>query len=97
MTLDVIQEKNLTDIINYALEYPSMVLSITKSSAEQPRSADFVYGVYVGYISGVFFDKFLSENNRFLNDGELSDFYSKLAGRNAEIMLKIKAHLKASK
>ncbi len=96
MALDVIQEKNLTDIINYALEYPSMVLSITKSNVEQARSVDFVYGVYIGYISGVFFDKFLSENNRFLNDGELSDFYSKLASRNTEIMLKIKAHLKTS-
>jgi len=94
MTLDVIQEKNLTDIINYSLEYPSMVLAVTKSNAEQPRSVDFVYGIYIGYISGVFFDKFLSQNNRFLNDAELADFYSKLANRNAEIMLKIKAYLR---
>lgn len=96
MALDVVQEKNLTDIINYALEYPSMVLATTKSNAVQAKSVDFAYGLYIGYISGLFFDKFLSENNRFLNDGELSDFYSKLASRDAEIMLKIKAHLKTS-
>jgi hypothetical protein len=71
-----------------------MVLSVTKSNAVQARSVDFVYGIYIGYISGVFFDKFLSQNNRFLDDAELTDFYSKLANRNAEIMLKIKAHLK---
>jgi hypothetical protein len=53
-----------------------------------------VYGLYIGYISGVFFDKFLAENKRFLNDDEMSDFYSKVANRNSEIMLKIKAHLK---
>jgi hypothetical protein len=94
LTLDVIQEKNLTEIIDYALEYPSMVLSVTKGNAEQPISSDFVYGVYVGYITGLFFDRFLSKNKRFLNDDELSDFHSKLASRSPEIMLKIKAHLK---
>ncbi len=95
MPLDVIQEKNLTEIINYALEYPSMVLSSTKSNHITPTSlADFAYGLYVGYISGMFFDKFLAENKRFLNDDELVDFYSKLASRNSEITLKIKAHLK---
>jgi hypothetical protein len=93
--LDVIQEKSLSDIINYALEYPSMVLAATKSTdTQQPSSIDFVYGLYVGYISGVFFDKFLAENKRFLNEDEMSDFYSKLANRNPEIMLKIKAYLK---
>jgi hypothetical protein len=91
--LDVIQEKNLTEIINYALEYPSMVLAATKSSLQQ-TTADFAYGLYVGYISGLFFDKFLSENNRFLTEDELSDFYSKVAARNSEIMLKIKTNLK---
>lgn len=95
MPLDVIQEKNLTDIINYALEYPSMVLSATKSSHIMPSSlADFAYGLYVGYISGMFFDRFLAENKRFLNDEELVDFYSKISSRNSEIMLKIKAYLK---
>lgn len=95
MPLDVIQEKNLTEIINYALEYPSMVLACTKSNSITPMSpADFSYGLYVGYISGVFFDRFLSENNRFLSDDELTDFYSKMASRNSEIMMRIKAHLK---
>jgi hypothetical protein len=91
--LDVVQEKSLNEIINYALEYPSMVLSATKSSL-QYQTADFAYGLYVGYISGLFFDKFLLENKRFLTDDELSDFYSKLAARNDEIRLKIKTHLK---
>lgn len=95
MPLDVVQEKNLAEIINYALEYPSMVLSATKSSQILPTTAvDFAYGLYVGYISGVFFEKFLAENKRFLNDDELGDFYSKLASRNSEFTLKIKAHLK---
>jgi hypothetical protein len=95
LPLDVVQEKTLTEIINYALEYPSMVLSTMKSNQILPTSVgDFAYGLYVGYISGMFFDKFLAENKRFLNDDELGDFYSKLASRNSEITLKIKAHLK---
>lgn len=95
MPLDVIQEKKLTEIIDYVLEYPSMVLSATKSTYLPHTSlVDFTYGLYVGYISGMFFDKFLAENKRFLNDDELGDFYSKLASRNSEIMLKIKANLK---
>ncbi len=95
MPLDVIQDKNLLDIIDYALEYPSMVLSIVKSPQIQPAALiEFAYGVYVGYISGVFFDKFLAENKRFLNDDELGDFYSKISARNSEITLKIRSHLK---
>ena len=94
MPLDVIWEKNLTEVVNYALEYPSMILAATKTSSLQPMTTDFAYGLYIGYISGVFFDKFLSENNRFLNDDELLDFYSKIAARNSEILLKIKTHLK---
>lgn len=95
MPLDVIQEKNLTDIINYALEYPSMVLATTKSSTITATSlADFSYGLYIGYISGVFFDKFLEENKRFLSDEEMTDFCAKVASRNSEIMMKIKTHLK---
>jgi hypothetical protein len=94
MPLDVIQDKNLTEIIDYALEYPSMVLAASKSNNAGSSLIDFSYGLYIGYISGVFFDKFLLQNKRFLNDDELGDFYSKLANRNSEIMLKIKTHLK---
>ncbi|HEY8110647.1 MAG: hypothetical protein ACHQW9_04170 [Nitrososphaerales archaeon] len=94
MPLDVIQEKNLTEIMDYALEYPSMVLAASKSNNTGGSLIDFSYGLYIGYISGVFFDKFLLQNSRFLNDDELGDFYSKLANRNSEIMLKIKTHLK---
>jgi len=95
MPLDVIQDKNLTDVISYALEYPSMVLASTKSSTIAPASlTDFAYGLYLGYISGVFFDRFLAENKRFLNDDEMADFYAKIASRNSEIVLKIKSYLK---
>jgi hypothetical protein len=95
LPLDIIQERNLFSVIDYALEYPSMILSATKvNHIEASSQIDFSYGLYVGYISGVFFDKFISENNRFLNDDEMSDFYSKLASKNPEIMLKIKTHLK---
>lgn len=94
MPLDVVSEKNLTDIINYSLEYPSMVLSAVNSRLSPASLADFAYGLYVGYISGVFFERFLEENKRFLDDDELGDFYSKIASRNSEIILKIKAHLK---
>jgi len=94
MPLDVIQEKNLTEIIDYALEYPSMVLAAAKSNSAGGSLIDFSYGLYIGYVSGVFFDKFLLQNNRFLNDDEIGDFYSKLANRNSEIMLKIRTHLK---
>lgn len=94
MPLDVIQEKNLTEIIDYSLEYPSMVLAASKSNNIGGSLMDFSYGLYVGYISGVFFDKFLLENNRFLNEDELGDFYTKIAARNPEIMMKIKVHLK---
>ena len=94
MPLDVIQEKNLTEIMDYALEYPSMVLAAAKSNNVGGSLIDFSYGLYIGYISGVFFDKFLVQNKRFLNDDEIGDFHTKLASRNSEIMLKIKAHLK---
>ncbi|WKT57691.1 hypothetical protein QVH35_10255 [Candidatus Nitrosotenuis chungbukensis] len=70
MPLDVIQEKNLTEIIDYALEYPSMVLAASKSNNTGGSLIDFSYGLYIGYISGVFFDKFLLQNSRFLNDDE---------------------------
>lgn len=93
MPLDVIWDKNLDDIINYALEYPSMVLSYAKSNLYQ-QNLDFGYGLYVGYICGVFFDRFLLENKRFLSEDELADFYSKIAARGPEIFLKIRTHLK---
>ena len=93
MPLDVIQDKNLAEIIDYALEYPSMVLAASKNNSGGSL-IDFSYGLYIGYISGVFFDKFLLQNNRFLNEDELGDYYSKLANRNSEIMLMIKTHLK---
>ena len=97
MPLDLVQEKSLNDIIDYALEYPSMVLASLKTRQISPTSTgDFAYGLYLGYISGVFFEKFLAENKRFLNDEEISDFYSKIASRNSEIALKIKAHLKTN-
>ncbi len=93
MPLDVIQEKNLTEIIDYSLEYPSMVLSATKSG-RITGTAELAYGLYVGYIAGVFFERFLAENKRFLNDDELADFYSRISARDAEITLKIKTCLK---
>lgn len=93
MPLDVIQEKSLGEIINYALEYPSMVLSPVKN---QPRTnlADYSHGLYIGYISGLFFDKFLAANNRFLDDDEILHFKSILKTREQEIIMKIKTHLK---
>ena len=93
MPLDVIQERNLSEIIDYALEYPSMVLATTKSQTVR-NLAEYSFGAYVGYISGVFFDKFLAENKRFLNDDEMSHFNSMLKAKEPEILMKIKTHLK---
>ena len=93
MPLDVIQEKNLTEVIDYSLEYPSMVLATSKSQTSR-NLAEYSFGLYIGYISGVFFDKFLAENKRFLNDDELLHFNSMLKARESEILMKIKAHLK---
>lgn len=94
MGLDVIEEKNLSDVITYVLDYPRMVLVEARSLV--PNNAvlsDFAYGLYIGYISGVFFDGFLIRNKRFLNDDEMSDFHTILFKRSPEIWLKIKAHL----
>lgn len=94
MGLDVIEEKNLNAVITYALDYPRMVLVEARSLV--PNDAvlsDFAYGLYIGYISGVFFDGFLIRNKRFLNDDEMSDFHTILFKRSPEIWLKIKAHL----
>jgi hypothetical protein len=94
MGLDVIEEKNLNDVITYVLDYPRMVLIEARLLVPQGAIlGDFAYGLYVGYISGVFFDGFLKRNNRFLNDDELSDFHAVLFKRSHEILLKIKAHL----
>ncbi len=94
MGLGVIEEKNLTDTIVYALDYPKVVLSELKSfSPEITNSEDFAFGLYLGYISGVFFDGFLARNKRYLEMEELSDFHSILVKRSPEIRLKIRAHL----
>ena len=94
MGLDAIEEKNLSDAITYALDYPKVVLAEARPLV--PNDAvlsDFAFGLYVGYISGVFFDGFLARNKRFLNDEEMSDFHAILFKRSPEIWLKIKAHL----
>ncbi len=94
MGLDVIEEKNLNDAIVYALDYPKVVLAEYKGfSSEVTTLGDFVFGLYIGYISGVFFDGFLARNKRYLDSEELSDFHAILVKRSPEIMLKIKAHL----
>jgi len=94
MGLDVIEEKNLNDAIVYALDYPKVVLAESKGFAgEVTTLGDFAYGLYIGYISGVFFDGFLARNKRYLDSEELSDFHAILVKRSPEIRLKIKAHL----
>jgi len=94
MGLDVIEEKNLNDAIVYALDYPKVVLAESKGfAAEVTTLGDYVFGLYIGYISGVFFDGFLARNKRYLDSEELSDFHAILVKRAPEIMLKIKAHL----
>ena len=93
MPLDVIEEKHLNDIISYALDYPSMVLTHAKSSTHPGSLVDISYGLYIGYISGVFFDGFLQRNKRFLNEEEISH-YNKIINENSQtIVLKIKASL----
>ncbi|MGI0082059.1 MAG: hypothetical protein ACREAG_01965 [Nitrosopumilaceae archaeon] len=94
MGLDVIEEKNLNDVIEYALDYPNVVLAGVKSILSQNvMLGDFGYGLYLGYVSGVFFDGFLRRNSRFLNDEEMSGFHAVLFKRSPEILLKIKVHL----
>ncbi|CUR51553.1 MAG: hypothetical protein ACREA1_03800 [Nitrosotalea sp.] len=92
MGLDMIEEKNLNDIITYSLDYPKMVISEAK---EWPVTniEDFATGLYVGYIGGVFFDGFLKRNKRFLDSEEYSDFHGIISKRTTEIKLKIQAHL----
>lgn len=93
MGLDVIEEKNLNDVITYALDYPKMVLSEAKSLSVTSNLEDFAYGLYIGYICGVFFDGFLKRQKRYLDIEETSDFHSVVVNRTAEIRLKIRAHL----
>ncbi|MGI0026668.1 MAG: hypothetical protein ACREAD_02365, partial [Nitrosopumilaceae archaeon] len=77
MGLDVIEEKNLNDAIVYALDYPKVVLAESNGFAAEVTSLeDFAFGLYVGYISGVFFDGFLARNKRYLDIEELSDFHT---------------------
>jgi hypothetical protein len=92
MGLDVIEEKNLNDVITYALEYPKMVLS-EATNWPATNLVDFATGLYIGYMGGVFFDGFLKRNKRFLDSEEYSDFHSIISKRDTEIKLKIQAHL----
>ncbi|HIH07679.1 MAG TPA: hypothetical protein HA236_05410 [Candidatus Nitrosotenuis sp.] len=93
MPLDVIEEKNLNDAIKYALDYPSMVLTHAKSSSPSGSLIDVAYGLYIGYISGVFFDGFLQRNKRFLNDGEVSHYNQIINEQSQTIKMTIKASL----
>jgi hypothetical protein len=92
MGMDLIEEKNLNDIITYALDYPKMVLSEAKLLSIT-NLEDFAYGIYVGYICGVFFDGFLQRNKRYLDLEESSDFHNIILKRTPEIRLRIRAHL----
>ena len=94
MGLDVIEEKNLNDVISYALEYPKMVLVEARAHSISSDQEDFAYGLYIGYICGVFFDGFLQRNRRYLDLEESSDFHGILLKRAQEIRLRIKAHLR---
>ena len=93
MGLDVIEEKNLNEVITYALDYPSMVLT-EKTLPISSNLEEFAFGLYIGYISGVFFDGFLRRNNRFLDSEETSDFHNTILKHSQEIHLKIQAHLR---
>jgi hypothetical protein len=93
MPLDIIEEKHLSDIINYSLDYPSMVLTHIKAPGHTGSIIDIAYGLYVGYVSGVFFDGFLQRNKRFLNEDEISHFNRAINENSQTIKLKIKANL----
>ena len=92
MGLDVIEEKNLNDVVTYALDYPTMVLSEAKSWPIT-NIEDFALGLYIGYAGGVFFDGFLRRNKRFLDSEEYSDFHAMISKRKIEIKLKIHTYL----
>lgn len=93
MPLDVIEEKNLNDAIKYALDYPSMVLTHVKTASPSGSLVDIAYGLYLGYISGVFFDGFLQRNKRFLNDEEVAHFNRLINEQSQTIRMTIKANL----
>ena len=93
MGLGVIEEKNLNDIVTYALDYPKMILAEVKSLSITTNLEDFAYGIYVGYICSVFFDGFLKRNKRYLDVEESSEFHDIILKRTPEIRLRIRAHL----
>ena len=93
MGLGVIEEKNLNDVISYALDYPKMVLSEVKTLSITSNLEDFAYGVYIGYICGVFYDGFLHRNKRYLDLEELSEFHEIIIKRTSELRLKIRTYL----
>ena len=93
MGLGVIEEKNLNDVITYALDYPNVVLSEIRA-LHTINTEEFSIGLYIGYICGVFYDGFLERNKRFLDLEESSDFNSIIVKQIPEIKLKIQAHLR---
>ncbi len=92
MGLDLIDEKNADEVITYALDYPSMILSDLRS-LPATNMEEFAFGLYIGYIRGIFFDGFLKRNKRFLNTEESTDFHAIILKRIPEIKLKIQTHL----
>ena len=73
MVIDLLEEKIITEIIDYALEYPKMVLSsIIRPQIELGIQSkdEMALGLYFGYISGVYFDQFLKRKSRFLDDDD---------------------------
>lgn len=92
MGLDMIEQKNLDDLMTYTLEYPKMVLVEAKTTSAS-NLEDFACGLYIGYICGVFFDGFLQRNKRYLDLEESSDFHDAISKRMPEIRLKVRAHL----
>lgn len=93
MGLGVIEEKNLNDIISYALDYPKMVLSEVKTLSTASNLEDFALGIYIGYICGIFYDGFLHRNKRYLDLEESSEFHEIILKRTPELRLKIKTYL----
>jgi hypothetical protein len=70
-----------------------MVLTHIKAPGHIGSIADIAYGLYIGYVSGVFFDGFLQRNKRFLNEDEISPFNRTINENRQTIMLKIKTNL----
>lgn len=93
MGLGVIEEKNLNDVISYALDYPKMVLSEVKTLSIASSLEDFAFGIYIGYICGVFMDGFLRRNKRYLDLEESHEFHEIILKRTPELRLKIRTYL----